>query len=344
MQKAKQRARCRQWCSYLVVTAATNRSNPNATYVCTMVITTSLEVDIDNNTSSSMQPRRPDNNKPRRRFKDYVFQIIACSIIIGTVLLLSTEELARPTTINTSSESSSSQTTMSTSTSPSNNNIEYDLVLTQGPSDHPTLLRYAAKEMSKTDGSYQPVSVHRWASLLSDDSDDSNGHLHQFNDILKKTSMKAFFFETKGVTLQNSQIKPFEFVLVESDYLYNFADAQQDADTFGDHLNCVNNSDASSTTPAACVFPNLGGDSLLVAPTRLDKSANNIYGHLGAFVRRAPQSQMVATWKLVLKSYLQRLSDAPVWFSTDGTGVAWLHFRFDPSPKYYDYTEFANES
>jgi hypothetical protein len=34
----------------------------------------------------------------------------------------------------------------------------------------------------------------------------------------------------------------------------------------------------------------------------------------------------------------------PVWFSTSGMGVAWLHFRLDERPKYYTYRAFAEEA
>ena len=34
----------------------------------------------------------------------------------------------------------------------------------------------------------------------------------------------------------------------------------------------------------------------------------------------------------------------PVWLSTSGMGVAWLHFRLDQRPKYYTYRAFAEET
>ena len=36
--------------------------------------------------------------------------------------------------------------------------------------------------------------------------------------------------------------------------------------------------------------------------------------------------------------------DRPMWLSTCGTGVAWVHMRLDQRPKYYTYTPFARET
>jgi hypothetical protein len=35
-----------------------------------------------------------------------------------------------------------------------------------------------------------------------------------------------------------------------------------------------------------------------------------------------------------------RLSARPVWLSTAGAGVAWLHVRLDDRPKYYGFDEY----
>jgi hypothetical protein len=35
-----------------------------------------------------------------------------------------------------------------------------------------------------------------------------------------------------------------------------------------------------------------------------------------------------------------RLSARPLWLSTSGLGVAWLHVRLDSRPKYYSYAPY----
>ena len=64
------------------------------------------------------------------------------------------------------------------------------------------------------------------------------------------------------------------------------------------------------------------------------------YTHLGCFVRGAPQSQQRALWHEVGLAMEHRAGDAPVWLSTAGGGVAWLHVRLDDHPKYYAHAPY----
>jgi hypothetical protein len=36
----------------------------------------------------------------------------------------------------------------------------------------------------------------------------------------------------------------------------------------------------------------------------------------------------------------QELDDRPLWVSTSGLGVSWLHLRFDRRPKYYTHAPY----
>jgi len=80
-------------------------------------------------------------------------------------------------------------------------------------------------------------------------------------------------------------------------------------------------------------FENLGGDALLVVPCPVSRSAN--YSHIGAFHRSAPQSQQHAFWISVARAVKGLLGSQPLWLSTAGGGVDWLHMRLDKRPKYY---------
>lgn len=86
-------------------------------------------------------------------------------------------------------------------------------------------------------------------------------------------------------------------------------------------------------------FPNLGGDAWLVVPCPL--TGNDAYPHLAAFLRKAPRDQVRALWRVVATTVLDRVSETPLWLSTAGTGVAWLHVRFDDRPKYYRHAPYA---
>ncbi len=97
-------------------------------------------------------------------------------------------------------------------------------------------------------------------------------------------------------------------------------------------------SDTSSNGVVA--FPNLSRDAILVVPCPDPNSLLSAYGHLGPFVRHAPQPQQHALWQRVAETMHQRLGTAPVWLSTAGAGVSWLHVRLDDRPKYYGYEPY----
>ena len=92
--------------------------------------------------------------------------------------------------------------------------------------------------------------------------------------------------------------------------------------------------------PSIRSFPNLGRDALLVVPTAMVD--DSIYGHLAAFVRGAPADQVDALWEAVGEAIEERwaANPRPLWVSTAGDGVPWLHVRLDQRPKYYGHTPY----
>lgn len=76
-------------------------------------------------------------------------------------------------------------------------------------------------------------------------------------------------------------------------------------------------------------------------------SALKCYGHLAAFVREGPSQQVAETWKHVAQEYMKQINDMnekPIWLSTSGLGVAWLHFRLDRRPKYYTFKPYRKNT
>jgi hypothetical protein len=67
---------------------------------------------------------------------------------------------------------------------------------------------------------------------------------------------------------------------------------------------------------------------------------DSAYGHLAAFVRLAPEDQRHALWQSVGNAMVLRLGTRPVWLSTAGAGVSWLHVRLDDRPKYYGFGSY----
>src|SRR5262249_52125723 len=121
--------------------------------------------------------------------------------------------------------------------------------------------------------------------------------------------------------------RPFEFVLLNSPGLAR----NPDIEAFAEHF-------SEATQGGVVEFPNLGKDALMVVPC--PSGPHSAYGHLGAFVRQAPEAQRHALWELVGAAMQHRLSTKPVWLSTAGAGVSWLHVRLDDRPKYYGYAPY----
>jgi hypothetical protein len=152
-----------------------------------------------------------------------------------------------------------------------------------------------------------------------------------FNAALADAPYAAFRWETPPVD-HESTTRPFEFVLLDSPRLAR----APNPDAFAEHFD-------RSPGKAVLIFPNLGGDALLIVPRpQVDRSA---YGHLAAFVRGAPESQRQTLWRLAGESMLRRLNhDRPVWLNTAGGGVSWLHVRLDDRPKYYRHRPYRQHA
>jgi hypothetical protein len=147
-----------------------------------------------------------------------------------------------------------------------------------------------------------------------------------FNAFLARVSFAAFRWETPPVTTETTS-RPFEFVVLDSPSLI----CQPDPHAFDAHFRGQPESDVVT-------FANLGGDAILVVPRPV--GAADAYGHLAAFVRNAPEPQRAMLWKTVGDAIAWRLSTNPVWLSTAGAGVSWLHVRLDDRPKYYGFAPY----
>jgi hypothetical protein len=149
-----------------------------------------------------------------------------------------------------------------------------------------------------------------------------------FISILYSAPYSAYRWETPALaetTLDHS----FEFVLLDSPYLNPLANPV----AFQEFLQ-------KSQDENVAVFPNLGKDAILIAPTL--KGKQDTYAHLASFTRQAADYQKHAFWRKVGEMMEQNVNEKPIWLNTAGAGVAWLHVRLDSSPKYYAYNAFRN--
>lgn len=120
----------------------------------------------------------------------------------------------------------------------------------------------------------------------------------------------------------------FECVLLDSPWLERPADLS----SFAEHFD-------PACARGVVSFANFGGDALLVVPCPQAEDAD--YAHLAAFLRTAPMSQRHALWQAVAEGAASRLGEHPLWISTAGAAVPWLHVRLDQRPKYYGFESYA---
>ena len=179
----------------------------------------------------------------------------------------------------------------------------------------------------------------RKASVLADGEPLSRRHVlalwreaadfrERFNQALAELPFAACFWETPAVS-SDTLDRPYEQVCVDAPAL---AGASPDRASFAEQF------DLHCDRDGIAEFANLGGDARLVAPC--PQSPNDGYAHLLAFVRNAPAAQRDAFWQRVGSAMAHALSTSPLWLSTSGLGVYWLHARLDTRPKYYTYAPY----
>jgi hypothetical protein len=141
-----------------------------------------------------------------------------------------------------------------------------------------------------------------------------------FLDALAGQPFAAFRWETPAITAATIE-REFECVVIDAPELLT----SPDQDAFDEHF--------ERGVEGVVVFPNLRGDATLIAPCPVAPA--EIYAHLAAFVRGAPEPQQHALVEQIGRVTQRLLSTRPIWLSTAGAGVAWLHVRLDTRPKYY---------
>lgn len=178
--------------------------------------------------------------------------------------------------------------------------------------------RYLISERSN------PLDFRQAMELLATDT----GFRSFMTDLLAGSEYRAFRWETPALDRARAT-RPFEFVLIDDPTL----DRKADPTVFASYFAGV------AINDAVAVAPNLGRTSELIVPRGI--VAPSAYPHLAAFLRTAPETQVDALWRSVADTVLRSLSDTPLWLSTAGAGVAWLHVRVDRVPKYYAHRPYA---
>jgi hypothetical protein len=147
-------------------------------------------------------------------------------------------------------------------------------------------------------------------------------------DSIRHVEYPALRWETPPITLATLG-RPFEFALVSDPFL----EMDPEPDVFGPYF--------ANLPPEVDVLAvsNLGRTARLVVPRQLARP--EAYVHLKAFLQHAPATQVHSLWRCVAATARAELSNEPLWISTAGGGVSWLHVRIEGEPKYYTYRPYA---
>ena len=165
--------------------------------------------------------------------------------------------------------------------------------------------------------------LNRWADTDCDGSLDRAFHC----EVLSGLPFGSYRWETPVVDSMRFD-RQFEFVVLNDPAL----DRTEDDFAFRKYFKDAPDGNWIVT------FPNLGRNAVLVVPLPGGNHVNHC--HLGSFLDTCSASHESQLWYHVGKAMLNRVSDKPVWLSTAGGGVPWLHVRLDNSPKYYGYRPY----
>ena len=168
-----------------------------------------------------------------------------------------------------------------------------------------------------------PVPFLRFFDLLATSAEFADW----YTETLAAFEAEAFYWELPPVT-HATLATATEFVLIEAPML---ARIPPERAPFASHFE-------RAAAEDVIVFPNLGGDAVLVVPC--PQGPDEHYPHFAAFLRNASRRQVRALWRSTAQQMLRSVGDKPVWLSTAGGGVAWLHMRLDSRPKYYQHAPY----
>ncbi len=168
----------------------------------------------------------------------------------------------------------------------------------------------------------EPLTFSALFGLLQDDQEFADW----YTALLKNSPFTSYFWEHPPLTTSGIA-REAEFVMIDAPMLESM---RPDSEAFRSYF----------AGEDIATFRNLGGDAILIAPS--SDNASSTYPHLAAFLRTAPEQQVRNLWRSVGRAVRDALSDEPLWLSTSGLGIAWLHIRLDSYPKYYQYQPYKH--
>ncbi|MEO0972526.1 MAG: hypothetical protein AAFX85_05470 [Pseudomonadota bacterium] len=181
-----------------------------------------------------------------------------------------------------------------------------------------------ARRMSLRTQAGREVSTSTYLTLLGY----SASFADWYSTKLLESIGSAVFWEHPKITRECLD-RPAQWVLIDAPALDG---VRADASAFAEHLDAAGPAHVRR-------FENLGGDAELVVARSPAQDAP--FAHLAAFLRYASPDQRRALWAATGQAVMEIVARRPVWLSTSGLGVPWLHIRLDSTPKYYQFAPYV---
>lgn len=149
-----------------------------------------------------------------------------------------------------------------------------------------------------------------------------------YKNELIKLNYKAFYWEHPAIKKEFLE-KKYECILQRARSLEHLPSNEN---AFSEYIHSMDQ---------VVDFMNLGKNARLVVPTK--KTNQEIYNHLGKFIRFAEDEQIIEVFKRTGVTILEEVEKTKlIWLNTAGLGVIWLHIRMDTRPKYYKTKKYKN--
>jgi len=183
------------------------------------------------------------------------------------------------------------------------------------------------------------MSLEVLASNTADANDFRNLHALIFAGGNELNPFEDYFWECNPVSLHTLDSTVYEFVLIHATLMH---EKETNPDAFNDKF--VNHMGTLDCLQFMTPSPPPKGTNLL-APSRAPGTDLPVYRSMGSFFRGAPEQQLHNMLHLLGSHMPERMRargdpTLPLWLSTAGYDIAWLHIRLDDKPKYYRFKEY----
>ena len=186
------------------------------------------------------------------------------------------------------------------------------------------------KSVNKGNGYKYIFKKEKWKDILG--KTPNRKFQKEFINILKNSPYNSYYFQTPNIRSLND---PIEFVLIKSETLHK---KTADWTKYKEYMK------RKPRNRTSLSFDNLSGNTKLVVP--FNKKENIKYGHLKDFILNASKEEIRDILLKVgeeVENYKNNsiTNEKPLFLSTHGDGVPWLHFRIESSPIYYLYKPYV---